>query len=283
MSSGRHTASRDRGRAATRAQPAVNGQDATPRRSPIASLVKSLRVLEEIALAGGRSSVAELIGLTGLERTTVQRVLRTLQAEGYLERTARGEYGVAPRGYVLGAMLSKGSHLEVAAGPVLRKLQVATGETVHAAILDGTDVVSIAYVPSSRMLTFNFPIGTRIPAYASTLGRCMLAHLAPERASAVLQQSERRARTGATKTTIKELRAELEVVRNQGFCAASDELEAGVSAVAAPVLGPTGEALAAINIVIPTAQVNEPNGYSALIPKVVDAARELSERLGWSP
>lgn len=252
-----------------------------PKRLPIASLIKSLRVLEELALAGGSSSVAELIERTGLERTTVQRVLGTLHAEHYVERTARGEYGVAPRAFVLGAMLSKGSHLARAADPVLRELQRTSGEAVHAGVLDGAEIVSIAHVPANRFLTFNFPVGTRIPAYASTLGRVILASLPPERALQVLQRSDRRARTKRTLTSIKDLRAEIQRAREQGFCEASDEMELGVSSVAAPILGPGGEALAAINVVVPTMQIDE-SGYGPLVPQVVEAARELSARLGWN-
>jgi DNA-binding IclR family transcriptional regulator len=264
-------------------QPSRAGGDgaAPERRLPIASLVKSLRVLEELALAGGSSSVATLIDRSGLERTTVQRVLRTLHAEGYVERTSRGEYGVAPRGYVLGAMLSKSSHLAVAADPIIRELQRATGETVHVAVLDGTDIVSVAHLPADRMLTFNFPVGTRIPAYASTLGRTILANLPPERGLAVLQRSDRRPLTAKTLTSLRDLRAELERVRQQGFCAAIDEVEIGVASIAAPVFGPTGEALAAINVVVPTAQVTEASGFDALAPDVKAAAATLSRALGW--
>lgn len=251
------------------------------KRLPIASLVKSLRVLEELAMAGGSSSVADLIARTGLERTTVQRVLRTLHAEGYVERTARGEYGVAPRAYVLGVMLSMGNHLALAAEPILRGLQRDTGETVHAGVLDGTDVVSIAHVPADRLLAFNFGVGTRIPAYSSSLGRAMLAHLPAERALEVLQQSERRARTNRTLTAMKDLRAELERVREQGYAIVSDEVEIGVSSVAAPVLGPRRQALAALNVVVPTAQMQD-DDYGALVAPVVEAARELSRRLGAS-
>jgi IclR family transcriptional regulator, pca regulon regulatory protein len=275
-------AQRTSGATGTRARTKA-GADGAGQRLPIASLVKSLRVLEELAAAGRSSSVAELIARTGLERTTVQRVLRTLHAEGYVERAARGEYGVAPRAYVLGVMLSKASHLAITAEPVLRDLQRVTGETVHAGVLDGTDVVSIAHVPADRILAFNFGVGTRIPAYASSLGRVLLAHLPEDSAIEVLQQSDRRARTARTLTSIKDLRAELRHARERGFCTVTDEVEIGVSSVAAPVVGPSGVALAALNVVVPTPQVDGANGYDALAPPVVDAARELSRRLGSSP
>lgn len=259
---------------------ATPGADGVPgKRLPIASLIKSLRVVEELAIAGGSSSVAELIERTGLERTTVQRVLRTLHAEGYLERTARGEYGVAPRGYILGVMLSKGNHLAQAAEPILRELQRVTGETVHSGVLDGNEVVSIVHLPAERILTFNFPVGARLPAYTSTLGRAILSNMPRERVLDVLRQSDRRARTAKTLTSLKDLAAELDRVHEQGYATGTDEVELGVSSVAAPVTGPSGEALAAINIVIPTQQVDQPNGYAALAPQVVQAAQELSRRL----
>lgn len=263
---------------------ATNGAngDGDAKRLPIASLIKSLRVLEELALAGESASVADLIEHSGLERTTVQRVLRTLHAEGYVERTARGEYGVAPRAYVLGVMLSKGSHLAVASAPVLRELREAIDEAVHLGVLDGTEVISIAHYPTNRMLSFSFPIGSRIPAYASTLGRAILSHLPSERAVEVLQQSDRRALTRHTMTSMRDLRAELERGREQGYSAAVGEVELGVSSVAAPVLGPTGEALAAINVVVPTVQMDERGGHDTLLPALHDAAQELSRRLGWT-
>jgi IclR family pca regulon transcriptional regulator len=253
---------------------------AAGRRLPIASLVKSLRVLEQLAVAGGSSSVADLIECTGLERTTVQRVLRTLHVEGYVERTSRGEYGVAPRGYVLGVMLADGTHLAGAAEPVLRDLQRDTGETVHAGVLDGTDVVSIACLPADRILTFNFPVGTRIPAYASSLGRVILANLPPEQALDVLKQTDRRARTVSTITSLKKLSAELARARADGFCITRDEVELGVAAVAAPVLGPAGVPLAALNVVVPSAQSHDFDGLAVLGERVCAASRELSRRLG---
>jgi IclR family pca regulon transcriptional regulator len=257
-----------------------NGKEPA-KRLPIASLIKSLRVLEELAMAQDSSSVADLIERSGLQRTTVQRILRTLHAEGYVERTARGEYGVAPRAYVLGVMLSKSSHLAVAAAPILRELQKTTDEAVHLGILDGTETISISHYGSGRMLSFSFPIGSRIPAYASTLGRVILAFLPQERAIEVLQQTDRRTLTKNTLTSMKDLRAELELAREQGYCAATGEVELGVSSVAAPVLGPTGEALAAINVVVPSAQLDDRGGFDRFLPDLIAAARELSRRIGW--
>jgi IclR family pca regulon transcriptional regulator len=238
--------------------------------------------LEELGEAGGESSVAHLIEQTGLDRTTVQRIVRTLHAEGYVQRTGRGEYAVAARGYVLGAMLSKGGHLALAAEPILAELQRQTGESIHLGVLEGTDVVCISHIPSGKMLAFNFPVGARLPAYSSSLGRSMLAHMPSEHAMRVLKMSDRRRRTERTVTSLKDLTAELDRVRENGYCTVESEVELGVSSVAAPVLRSNGEALAAINVVVPATRIDKTRGYEVVIPAVRRAAESLSRELGWA-
>ncbi|HEY2717201.1 MAG TPA: IclR family transcriptional regulator [Solirubrobacterales bacterium] len=266
---------------ATASKAGSNGTE-PDKRLPIASLIKSLRVLEQLAMAGDSCSVADLIERSGLGRTTVQRVLRTLHAEDYVERTARGEYAIAPRGYVLGVMLSKSNHLAVAAAPVLRELQEKSDEAVHLGVLDGADTVSILHFGSGRMLSFTFPVGARIPAYASTLGRAILAYMPREAALELLKQGDRGALTKATLTSIKDISAELDLTRERGYSLASGEVELGVAAVAAPVLGPNGEAIAAINVVVPTVHLDDRGGFDRVIPDLLEAAREISRRVGWT-
>ena len=258
------------------------GDGARGKRPPIASLIKSLRVLEELGEAGGESSVGQLIEGTGLDRTTVQRIVRTLHDEGYLQRVGRGEYAVAPRGYVLGAMLSKGGHLALAAQPILSELLRETRESVHLAVLEGTDVVCISHLPSGKMLAFNFPVGARLPAYSSSLGRAMLAYLPQEQATRILKLSDRRRRTERTMTSLKDLTGELDRVRGQGYSVVESEVEMGVSSVGAPVLGPQGEALAAINVVVPATRLDKTSGFEQLVPAVTHAAGSLSRELGWT-
>jgi IclR family pca regulon transcriptional regulator len=260
---------------------AAPADGATGKRLPIASLEKSLRLLEALGRAGESVSVAALIQQTGLERTTVQRIVRTLHAEGYVERTGRGEYAVAPRAYVLGAMLSRSDHLAVLARPILHRLQRATGETVNIAVLDGTTVLCVDHLATDKLLAFNFAVGTRLPAFASSLGRAILAFSPPEFAREVLRQSDRRGLTRTTITSVRKLTAELDRVREQEHALVMGEVEDGLCAVAAPVLGPTGEALAAVNVVVPLARADERRMRGFFTPPLLDATRELSTRLGW--
>ena len=248
-------------------------------RSPNASLVKSLRVLEELGDAGGVATVAELVRRTELDRTTVQRVLRTLHGERYLQRIGRGEYAIASRGYFLGRRLGRGDHLALTAEPVLARLLARTGEAVHLAVLDGTDVECVARLDSGKMLAFNFPVGARIPAFCSSLGRAILSQLPPDQAELVLKLTGRQAFTEQTITSMKGLRQELEHVRQQGYSVVESEVERGVSSAAAPVTGPGGEAVAAINVVVPQARIDSKNGLDVLIEAVITEADSLSREL----
>jgi IclR family pca regulon transcriptional regulator len=265
--------------------PARSPRDASQKRAPsderlpIASLVKSLLVLEALGKAAGTSTLGALIEETGLERPTVQRIARTLLASGYVERTGHGEYAVAPRAYVLGAMLSKANHLALAARSALERLQRAAGEAVHMAVLDGIDVVCVENVPAESLLVFNFPVGARLPAYASSLGRSILAFGPRERAMEVLESSDRRRRTPNTITSMRGLTAELERVREQGYALVINEVEIGVCAAAAPVLGPHNEALAAINIVLPSPRFDEADVRIRLVPPLKETAAALSRSL----
>jgi IclR family pca regulon transcriptional regulator len=261
-----------RGKAAARPAP--------EERLPIASLAKSLLVLEALARSRGSASLLSLIQETALERTTVQRIVRTLVAAGYAHRTGRGEYAISPRAYVLGSMLTSGNHLAQSARPVLTRLQQATNEAVHMAVLDGTDVLCIEHLAADKLLVFNFPIGARLPAYASGLGRAILAFGQPERAAGVLKRSERARRTPRTITSVRALMAELERVREHGYALVSSEVEMGVCAVAAPVLDSHGDALAAINVVVPALVVDEQEARARLVPPLLLAAQALSRELG---
>jgi IclR family transcriptional regulator, pca regulon regulatory protein len=258
------------------------GRPAPEERLPIASLVKSLRVLEALARSGGSASLLSLIQETALERTTVQRIVRTLVAAGYAHRTGRGEYAISPRAYVLGSMLTSGNQLAQSARPFLSRLQQATNEAVHMAVLDGTDVLCITHIAADKLLVFNFPIGARLPAYASSLGRAILAFGEPERAADVFQRTERAQRTPYTITSVRTLMAELGRVRGQGYAFVSSEVEVGVCAIAAPVLDSHGDALAAINVVVPALVVDEEDARARLVPPLLQAAEALSRELGWS-
>jgi IclR family pca regulon transcriptional regulator len=253
---------------------AVNG-----RRLPIASLEKSLRVLDALARARHGASVADLVERTGLERTTVQRILRTIHAEGYVERTGRGEYAIAPRAYVMGAMLVRSNQLAAAARPVLRRLQRATGETVNLAVLDGTNVLSLEHLAADKLLVSNFAVGQRLPAYASSLGRAMLANLSEPHAAEILRLSDRDGPTDRTIVVVSELAAELECVRRQGFALVDGEVEYGLCAAAAPVLDRTGSAVAAINVVAPAARADAAKFRASFVAPLIDSAAEISDRL----
>lgn len=252
-------------------------------RVPVAALANGMRVLEVLTAGERGASLAEIVQRSGLERTAVHRILRTLVIEGFLVRHGRGHYEVAPRGLALGLALSRGNRLAAIAGPIMRELQASVREAVNLAVLDGVEAVYVARVESARFLSDNHAVGSRVPAYCTSLGRALLAFAPEADARATLERSERRQVTERTVTSVDELMALLGEVRHQGYAMVCSELELGLRCIAAPVRSATGEAIAAMNVSVPETRVaDRADGLAELAPALLRATDRLSLELGWA-
>lgn len=250
-------------------------------RLPIAVLPKGIAVLEAVASATDGISVKRLVEITGLDRATVHRVLRTLLEDGLVQRAERGAYSVAPRGVALGLALSSNRQLGAAAMPTMRRLMEATGETVTIAVLDDTEVLYVERLPARKMLSVNLAVGSRLPAYCTSHGRAILAFMPREEALDVLCRSDLRRRTPRTIVSIDKLLDALDTVRRQGWALGNAELEPELRAVAAPIRGPDGMPVAAINVAVPGMSVGLEAFRRHLVPPLLVAAEELSGQLGF--
>jgi len=253
---------------------------ASGKRVPIAGLAKGLAVLEALVAGAEGASPAELVARTGLERTTVQRILRTLTAEGYVSKSGHGQYHVAPRAFSLGLGLSRGSQLARTAKPYLDQLGSRVQEATNLAVLDGLDVLYVARSEPNRSLSDTHTVGSRLPAYCTSLGRAILAFGPEERAISLLEKSDRSKVTDNTVTDFADLLSELARVREQGYAMVNSELEKGLVCISAPVWSPSGGAFAAMNISIPEIRVDD-STIEEYVPLLLDTARMLSADLGW--
>jgi IclR family pca regulon transcriptional regulator len=268
-----------RGHGAPAAAPRF-GTDSSQRRNEVGSLRRGLLVLEALANAADGASPQQLIDETGLDRSVVQRLLRTLVADGYASRLGRGHYVLATRALALGAELARSNHLARVASAHLLDLQQQIGETVNLATLDGVDVVYVARFATRRLLSIHLDIGTRLPAYCTSLGRAILAYLPPEQTELILRRSECRKLTEYTKVTKRELLDEINAVAERGYALTSEELELGMRSAAAPVFASGGVVLGAINVSVPTARVDAASLEKDLVPPLLDVTRSLSLALG---
>lgn len=264
-------------RGAMEATSTTNGE----RRSDVASLLRGLTVLEALSRVATELTPQDVCDRTDLDRSTVQRLLRTLAGAGYVDRIGHGKYTIGARSVTLGMNLMRSERLATVATPVLQKLQRDVGETVNLAVLDGSDVVYIARIATNQILAVNLAIGSRLPVSCTSLGRAMLAFLPPAEARQRLEHSDRTKRTAKTLTAIDEIERELAKVAEDGFAVTDEELEWGLRSTAAPVFDALGEVVAAINVSVPAARVAVETLELRIGPRLKAAARELSEILGW--
>ena len=255
--------------------------DASPRSGDVGSLLRGLKVFEALAASPDGASPQDLLRTTDLDRSTLQRLLRTLVTAGYAERLARGRYAIATQALSLGVRLTQSHHLGRVSRPYLLELQRDVDETVNLAVLDGTEVVYAARLATGQILSMNIDIGSRLPAYCTSLGRAILAYMPSDQARAVLERSDRQQFTPKTKTDIDELMAELERIRTRGFAYTEAELELGLHSVAAPVRGAGGVVLGAINVSVPAARVTGAELRKEMAPPLLRVADAFSVDLGW--
>ena len=152
-------------------------------------------------------------------------------------------------------------------------------ESCSAAVLEGTDIVYVLRVPTHKIMRNTLGVGSRLPAYCTSMGRVLLADLPDEALLKRLKASRPKALTKHTITELDALLAKVQQVRRQGWCLVNQELEEGLISLAAPVTNRAGRTIAALNI---SGQANRTNAKVAqekLLPALLQAARTISQRL----
>lgn len=203
------------------------------------------RAAELVALvvhADRPRSFAELVGSTGLAKSTGSRLLGALERHQLLERADDG-YRPGALFAVYAARHDSLAELARVAAPVLRKLGELTGETVNLAVPRGQSVVQLAQVDSTFMLGATNWVGVDVPAHCTALGKVCYAYDSLAVPSGLLVR-----RTPASTRSGTELRRQCATVRKQGYAVTRSELEPGLDAVAAPVFGAGGELVAAVSV-----------------------------------
>jgi DNA-binding IclR family transcriptional regulator len=211
------------------------------------SIDRAAQLLVQVVENAEPTSVGTLAETTGLPKSTTSRLVRALERQGLLQRDgARGNLSPGP---VLLRFAQRGGEIDLAvlAEETLRRLSAESGETINLAVAGPFGVEQIAQEDSRHFLGGTNWVGRRVPFHCSANGKALLAFGAARLADADLER--------LTPSTIIEgatLETDLKTARRRGYATAVDELEPGLSAVAAPVFGPDGEPLAALTISGPT-------------------------------
>ena len=239
----------------------------------IAGMAKGLAVLESFDTQRQRLNATLAAERAGLTRAAARRHLLTLAHLGYLE-TDGSWFWLSPKVLRLSGSYLATARLPRAIQPTLNRLAGMTGESFSAVVLDGDQVVIVARSGSAQ-LAYGLHLGARLPAHATSTGRVLLAAKPRREFSAWMKARELPRLTGHTQVDARAFRDLIDQVRRQDYCAASEEHELGVHAVAVPLRDLEGRTVAALNVVT-TRQRVEPRALQKdVLPLLLEAAREL--------
>ena len=242
----------------------------------VQSLERGLAVIRALG-SPEPQSLSEVARTTGLSRAAVRRFLLTLEALGYVVQ-AGGRFALTPQVLDLGYAYLSGLELPQVAQPHLQRLVERVHESSSVSVLDGTDVVYVARVPTRRIMAVTIAVGTRFPAHATSMGRVLLAGL-PEDELATRLRDPLPALTEVTVTSVDGLRAELARVRARGFAMVDQELEPGLRSIAVPLHDRTGAVAAAVNLSVHASRTTPEGLERDLLPPLRETAAAIERDL----
>lgn len=250
----------------------------------IEGLAKGLAVLESFDTERHRLNVSLAASRAGLSRAAARRQLLTLAHLGYLE-TDGSHYWLSPRVLRFSGSYLASARLPRLVQPTLDRLAARTGEWFSTVVLDEREVVivarsgfydgSSASEPRPRLRAYGLHLGARLPAHATSTGRVLLAALEGPELEAWIGARPLTRLTGRTTTEADAFRAALAAVREADHCLASEEHEAGVTALAVPLRNMAGQTVAALNVVGPPTLLERAAARRAMLALLNEAAAEL--------
>ncbi len=247
--------------------------------STVQSVDRAVTVLEILAHSG-EAGVTELAAELGVHKSTAFRLVSALEQRGLVEQhDARGKYRLGVGILRLAGATTARLDVVQEARPLCRELARRTGETVNLTVLSDGAALYLDQIAGSSALQPHNWVGQRIPLHATSNGKVLLAGLPDDEASALIGRRPR-SYTPSTQTTTAEVLASVRDARELGYAVAIDELEVGLTAVAAPLHNVHGDVVASISVSGPTFRLQD-DRLQAATAAVVETAAEVSSRLGW--
>ncbi len=237
------------------------------------SLARGLAVIRAFTERSPALTIAEVAKATGLPRAAARRCLLTLEQLGYAGTDGRAFF-LTPKILALGYSFLLSAPLATILDPLIEQVSGAIQESSSAAVLDEDEVVYIARAATKRIMSVGLTVGSRLPAYCTSMGRVLLAHLPDAERDAYFGRVALRPFTTRTLTDPGLLRRELDRVRERGYALVDQELELGLRSIAVPVRTASGAVVAAINASAQAARVGCPEMEARFLPPLQRAAAE---------
>jgi IclR family pca regulon transcriptional regulator len=239
------------------------------------SLLRGLRILEAFGSGHAQMTLSQIADEISVTSSAAFRFVHTLEQEGYLiKNEAARTFRLAPRVMELGYSYIKSLDLGEVAADHARTLRDHSGFSVHVAVLENTEAVYVFRAMSPSPMVSNIPVGSRLPAFATSMGRIMLCSLSDEELDRRFEDYEFRKFTETTIETLDELKSALAEDRKRGYVAQASQLAEGTVAIAAPIYDRSNYAIGAVNI---SGHRNQLTATEDLIQMVRQCAERISE------
>jgi DNA-binding IclR family transcriptional regulator len=250
---------------------------------PVKSLIKALRILDALGESPNGLGITELSEALKAPKSTVHRLLATLEAVGYaIFDLPTSKYALGSKVARLGEQLNHQSSLLTYGVPALEQLTRECGEASHLAILEGTEVVYVSREESKEPIRISFGMGHRAPAHCTALGKAFLAALSDSEIKALYRNVRLQQLTPRTQTRVPALLTELAVIRREGIAYDNEEYMSGLCCIAAPIRDFSSRTVAAMSLSCFKNKMTAKRN-ALLRNALLRASAEVSEKLGYSP
>ena len=240
------------------------------------SLARGLEVIQAFSRQRPLLSISQISQKTGIPRAAVRRCLYTLTQLGFVYSEDKRNFCLRPRILALGHAYLASTPLAKSAQPVLQHLCTLLHESSSVAILDGNDILYIARASTSRIMTIDLDIGSRLPALFTSMGRAQVAYLPQAEQHRILNETQMIQYTPKTLANRDSLLQELEQIREQGYAIIDQELEMGLRSIAVPIMDAAHQPVAAINVGMHADRVSISDMQTRILPVLQEAATELA-------
>jgi IclR family pca regulon transcriptional regulator len=239
------------------------------------SLARGLLVIQSFTPQHPQMTISQLSVKTGLSRAAVRRCLYTLTKLGFAAAEDGSRYALSPRMLTLSNTYSSSNPLSTAAQPILERMSAAYRESFSVGTLDGDDILYVARTTVQRVMAVDLQIGSRLPAYCTSMGRVLLAHLPAEQLEQYLARVVLTPHTSRTVNSTEKLSLILRNVRRNGYALVDQEYEVGLRSLAVPVYAPSGRVVATINLSGSAPRMPVYEMQTRYLPVLRSAASEL--------
>ncbi|OZI71941.1 IclR family transcriptional regulator [Bordetella genomosp. 12] len=254
------------------------GHPQVPSDSYVQSFARGLAVIRAFGPDRAQMTLSEVATVAGLTRAGARRILLTLVQLGYVAQDER-RFSLTPRILELGYAYLSATPLWNLALPYMEEVAENTRESCSVSVLEGADIVYILRLSTHKVMSINLAVGSRLPAWVTSMGRVLLAGLPEAELDRVLAASQIQAYTPATLGSAAQIKQELIRVREQGYACVVQELEPGLQSVAVPIMDRSGRVIAAMNVSGHVSRFSRDEMLQAFLPGLRHAAGQVNQAL----